>query len=464
MRFNVTDISGDIALELVGDSLTITPKPDAFGMKEIDINVTDDSWEVHFTLPVNISPADDGIELLSINGTTPLYGVISLEVEHERLYSFPIEVEDVDGDLDEVSVIHNSTGITVNLSSMKLDINLTVDAGINTTFTLTGMDLNGSTFEQSVFINILNVPHTPYGLIITSPENGTLGFGNWLFNATAMDPDLPWGDVLIFNWSSDVDGHLGYGSELEYIGLTPGDHVIEVNVSDSYGFWVKDTIEVEVHSFVFFMKPDEWESTVDLDFIVNEKEVKADIVKNGSTSYVTETYTFSGTYMNEISIMFLQGRTFKKGTDPSERGDFARLEKFSDAPPSMKIQKSTVHEDGNWSIMYSYEYEADSTNISSIMNQSHEFAITAWTADGLYNILLFESNKTVNVDDITPDGEDIDTDIDTDTDTDTEDNIDEKEKNSLVIWLLIGVFILVLCGILVFFILSRKKKNDDEEE
>ncbi|MCK5558983.1 MAG: PKD domain-containing protein, partial [Thermoplasmata archaeon] len=66
------------------------------------------------------------------------------------------------------------------------------------------------------------------------------------FKAECTDPDLPYGDILEFNWSSSISGNLGTGENLNNVYLEKGKHVITLTVKDSVGESVSATIEISV--------------------------------------------------------------------------------------------------------------------------------------------------------------------------------------------------------------------------
>lgn len=448
MTFDAVDMSGDLTLELVGDSLTITPKADAFGMKKVDIIVSDEMWDVHFPLPVNISPTHDGIKLVSIDGITPINGFISLELEHERPYSLPIVVLDVDGDLDRLYVVSNWTGITANLSRMELDINLTVDVGVNTIFSLKGMDLNESPFEQLVFINITNVPHTPFDLNISSFENGDVFDGFITLVGTAKDLDIPWGDELTFEWLSNISGPIATDPSATGSFMLPaGNHTITMRVTDGYGLsaniskWV---IINEVSGPYWFNDVTaNMTGTGDFDLEISQFLLEATFIETEDGYDVWLNYTVSGTCFEDIEALhFYRAQFF-------DTKSYLMTPWIEDGSPL-----SLSPEDGTWEFTTS-----DHTEMDEIPVIYGRLGVVGW-----YNGSYAFTFKDITIDRQIIDINGTITDTDTDTDTDTNDDLDDKEKNSLVTWLLIGVLLLILAGVVVFFILSRKGQYDDDEE
>jgi len=109
---------------------------------------------------------------------------------------------------------------------------------------------NDSVFEisDSVQINITAFNDAPAPAIIVSPEDGfRINYGETLnFEGICNDPDLIYGDKLTFTWSSDIMGELGKSSNLMNYKLTPGKHLITLEVSDSEGSSTNTTIIITV--------------------------------------------------------------------------------------------------------------------------------------------------------------------------------------------------------------------------
>ncbi len=59
------------------------------------------------------------------------------------------------------------------------------------------------------------------------------------------DVDIPYGDKLTYNWSSNITGSIGEGSEVN-LSLNAGLHLITLYVTDNTGAWCTTTIEIEI--------------------------------------------------------------------------------------------------------------------------------------------------------------------------------------------------------------------------
>jgi parallel beta-helix repeat protein len=102
--------------------------------------------------------------------------------------------------------------------------------------------------SDSVTISVTQVNDLPGPAIIKTPQNGVIiNYGNSIdFKAECDDPDLPDDDDLTFNWNSSKDGYLGEGIQLTNITLSPGEHLITLEVIDSKGETSTASINITV--------------------------------------------------------------------------------------------------------------------------------------------------------------------------------------------------------------------------
>lgn len=109
---------------------------------------------------------------------------------------------------------------------------------------------NDSIFEISDNVTIFVIPvNDPPGPIdILTPKDEEIFEYGELINFTAYydDPDLPYGDKLFINWSSNIAGELGENETLINISLTPGKHLITLMVSDLVGEKTIATVNITV--------------------------------------------------------------------------------------------------------------------------------------------------------------------------------------------------------------------------
>jgi hypothetical protein len=464
MEFDATDLSGDldVSVDEGTNILTVTPLPDAFGMKEVDIIVSDEKWDLHFILEVNISPVEDAPFIVNISGVPPINNTIELSAEQEVENTYQIHAEDPD--LEEIPFFHSDRD-RFNISEEGLvrflplpedgpivELNLTVGppAGLNTFY--------------SMIFEIERKPHPPMDVNITEPVNGSVSFGTWTFNAYALNIDEPWGDILSFDWSSDMDGYLGNGSEFAYTGLTPGDHTITLNVSDTDGLWMTDSIMIEVLSSVVFEDPWEEEATAEPSIEIEDIQLEALVLVNGSKTMVRETYSFEGTYDQRIEDLDIYLKTIHSGNTV--------LHGLLTTGEAITLDLSM--EEGSWTMIYEIEYdpvEPLDSMISSLENTTYYFMIVGWTDTGLFDLAEASSELNISVTDITdapPDDDDDPDDDDTDDDTADDDDDDGEDDDERGLGALLAVcailLILVTLVIVIAFAIIVKKSSGKKEE
>ncbi len=115
------------------------------------------------------------------------------------------------------------------------------------TLTFTASD-GLSSVSDDVTITVLPVNDPPGDLKIMQPFEGDEVYDDEpiSFLAACDDPDEPYGDLLTFNWTSNISGHLGYGDYLEGLYLSPGVHLITLTVWDTEGQSINTSINITV--------------------------------------------------------------------------------------------------------------------------------------------------------------------------------------------------------------------------
>jgi fibronectin type 3 domain-containing protein len=91
--------------------------------------------------------------------------------------------------------------------------------------------------SEDVTITVTYVNDSPGIVDITKPSDDIeFTEGDEIdFTGSCDDPDLPYGDELIYKWKSNISGELGKGETLSDIILTKGNHLITLEVSDKAG-------------------------------------------------------------------------------------------------------------------------------------------------------------------------------------------------------------------------------------
>jgi parallel beta-helix repeat protein len=103
--------------------------------------------------------------------------------------------------------------------------------------------------SDSVTITVTAVNDPPGPIEIQNPEDGSVISSDKMIilYAVCIDPDIEYGDVLEFEWSSSIDGTLGKGQSLKGIMLSPGSHVITLKVTDQDGKETSSIMNIKVN-------------------------------------------------------------------------------------------------------------------------------------------------------------------------------------------------------------------------
>jgi hypothetical protein len=111
--------------------------------------------------------------------------------------------------------------------------------------------------NDSVNVNIIPVNDPPGQAKIILPNDGIEVSENKLlnFSSSCFDPDLQYGDILTFRWTSYISGEIGTGENLYNISLDDGEHLITLKVTDKEGEVASDSININVIKYREPVKP-----------------------------------------------------------------------------------------------------------------------------------------------------------------------------------------------------------------
>jgi len=202
----------------------------------IGFTISDGLNSVSGSVPVRIVEVNDPPDILRLGVLMPPFVMV---VDEGSKMWFPILVEDEESEAFLYRTESSWGGIKVFANGTVLiytqkgelgsfDANLTVE------------DPSGGIGSVSLSIEVVNVNDPPAQPLIVEPlMNTTIRRGDTIiFSVKVSDPDLPFGDVLVVTWKSDLMGELksleSLGGELNFSTnkVTVGQHIITVTVSD----------------------------------------------------------------------------------------------------------------------------------------------------------------------------------------------------------------------------------------
>ncbi|MCK5562034.1 MAG: right-handed parallel beta-helix repeat-containing protein, partial [Thermoplasmata archaeon] len=101
---------------------------------------------------------------------------------------------------------------------------------------------------DEIKITVTPVEDPPGAAQIESPKEGArIEYGTLVnFSGSCVDPDVEFGDKLIYKWSSDITGDLGKSTNLTNILLELGEHEIRFDVWDSANQTSRTSIKITV--------------------------------------------------------------------------------------------------------------------------------------------------------------------------------------------------------------------------
>jgi parallel beta-helix repeat protein len=102
--------------------------------------------------------------------------------------------------------------------------------------------------SDEVIVTVTAVNDPPGQVEITKPLDGIrINDGISInFSCTCNDPDLDYGDILTYTWSSNISGKIGNKDQLEDVSLPIGVHLLTLVVTDSKGEASRATINVTI--------------------------------------------------------------------------------------------------------------------------------------------------------------------------------------------------------------------------
>jgi hypothetical protein len=291
LNYSFVTAPAHLATKITDAVLNLTPIPDWNGLDHMVLKATDENglYSEH-RINITVKPVNDPPRLVSLGGKPITVGMV-LNGTQDRTDRYNVVSKDVDigneGDLliydtnlSWAKVVGNNLTITpTNAEVGPHDMKLTV------------RDLGGLSDSVSIVIDVANLNDPPKAFI-ASPMNGTEGYSNLplVFNGNlSTDPDLPFGDVLTYSWTSSIQGDLGQ-SVIVTKALQIGKHKITLTVHDKAGLLSLASVNITVCSDANHPDdcdvdglPDYWERAFDLN-PYDPTDAKTDTDKDGFTN------------------------------------------------------------------------------------------------------------------------------------------------------------------------------------
>jgi predicted transcriptional regulator len=236
LTFGVEEHPNHILIEVdeaTGET-TLTPSADWYGTEKVTFWATDGEFTANQTVTITVLPVNDAPRFSEIMGGPVPSGLLVLTVTQGDTLVITYSVTDIEDDPVLLSVDTDQ----VYLDEVKQELRFIAPGDMvgSVTFTLTVWDLITPGEKQSIDFEIVveNVNDPPGLPSIIAPPDGSRFKVNESFTLEGVcdDPDIKFGQVLEFSWTSDISGVLGDGTSLT-LGLPdPGTHLITLTVTD----------------------------------------------------------------------------------------------------------------------------------------------------------------------------------------------------------------------------------------
>jgi predicted transcriptional regulator len=258
LSYGMDGTSENLTVEVDGATgrVTIVPTADWYGEEKLTFWASDGEMSARQVLTVNVTPVNDPPRLVEVNGKPVPSGVMVLVALHGHTLVITYSYNDVEGDMVMMAVDNDM----VTLDDFLREIRFTPDDDMvgTVTFTLTIWDLASPDDKQTLEFQIVveNVNDPPGVPTITMPPDGSRFQVNETFAlaGTCDDPDIKFGQVLTFTWTSNISGTLGTGTGVDLSLTDVGTHLITLTVSDGE-FQTSATITIVIEPLESIVPP-----------------------------------------------------------------------------------------------------------------------------------------------------------------------------------------------------------------
>jgi uncharacterized membrane protein len=224
----------DVAIDQSTGRVTLTPEKDWWGRVNITFVASDGELSGTQRVTVEVLPVNDVPYIATIDGMTEWEDPVRYTVPQGGTLEIFYVVVDVEG--DEVLASVNSTAVVLDEELGRILFEPGDETVGTLRFALQVWDVVTSSVKTTIdFVIVVENENDPMEEpIITGPDSGSSYKVNQTFSlmATCFDPDVQYGQVLNFTWTSNVSGLLGYGSSLTVALAEPGSHRITLTVAD----------------------------------------------------------------------------------------------------------------------------------------------------------------------------------------------------------------------------------------
>jgi uncharacterized membrane protein len=214
--------------------VTLEPAPDWFGYETLRFIATDGTYTADQTVEVHVTPVNDIPWIATVDGLPPGSDPLMYSINLGEVLTITFTVLDIEG--DEILSSLNVTIVDLDEATHTITFDPGTDAAGTYRFALRVSDVVTPTERSTLgfLIEVVNENDPMEQPRITQPVSDTTITVNTSLSLEAEcdDPDIIYGQVLEFIWSSDLEGDLGRGASIDVILTKVGTHTITLTVRD----------------------------------------------------------------------------------------------------------------------------------------------------------------------------------------------------------------------------------------
>ena len=238
-----------ITVEIDHDTgtVTITPAEHWFGEEDVTFVASDGEFQTSQTVTIIVLSVNDIPWIATVDGEPVEGDILEYTVKQGAKLVITYTTDDIEG--DEIQADVNLQTVDLDETARTITFEPGVDAVGTFTFVLRIWDVEspGQKVSLSFTIEVENENDPMEEPRITNPLSGASYKVNQSFSLTGScdDPDIQWGQELLFVWTSNLSGELGRGSSITATIMDPGTHEITLTVSDP-DYQKMDTITIVI--------------------------------------------------------------------------------------------------------------------------------------------------------------------------------------------------------------------------
>jgi hypothetical protein len=231
---NPTPLHIEVSIDQATGKVTFRPEANWNGQESLTFIASDGEGQATQTVTVTVVPVNDIPRFGSVNGDPVTGDTITFTIKQGELLTIDLLVIDPEG--DELIFSANTSLVNLDSETGAMSFQPDNDAVGTLRFGLTVWDVvsPNEKITLNFEIEVENENDVMDDPRITNPQDGDKLDANKTFSLIAIctDPDTQYGQVLNYSWSSNISGHLGYGSSLTISIAEPGVHQITLTVND----------------------------------------------------------------------------------------------------------------------------------------------------------------------------------------------------------------------------------------